>query len=258
MGKNAIFDDFMYQSENGHNSANFCLNGSPVVILDMYLWLLWRNNSGCIAFFRICLVNFHALDKRISENSYFLKIRKFSQFADGCRSQPSVFPLRICRIFLLLPGFDWGLLWYVWVNYSKILRNHNVWSQTAEPCSGFFFAPEFCSGVFYGVLGKTRMYRNFPRNFAFAMCQVLHLICLVVPAVGLICSYHMQLLTLRICSWIYYRVYTWGCSMWHIWCRSTKASNSGTRMLEPHCGAISSGFFCAPEHFTGFEEKHDF
>ena len=130
-------------------------------------------------------------------------------------------------------------------------------SQTAEPYSGFFVAPEFCSGVFYGFLGKTRMYRNFPRNFAFAMCQGLHLICLVVPAVGLICSYHMQLLMLRICSWIYYRVYTWGYSMWHIlWCRSTKASNSGTRMLEPHCGAISSGlFFFAPEHFTGFKEN---
>jgi hypothetical protein len=39
-----------------------------------------------------------------------------------------------------------------------------------------------------GFWGKTRIYRNFPRNFAFAMCQVLHLICLVVPAVGLICS----------------------------------------------------------------------
>ena len=104
--------------------------------------------------FSICLVNFHALDKRISENSYFLKIRKFSQFADGCRSQPSVFPLRICRIFLLLPGFDWGLLWYVWVNYSKILRNHNVWSQTAEPCSGFFLLRSFAPEYFICFWGK--------------------------------------------------------------------------------------------------------
>ena len=152
--------------------------------------------------FSICLVNFHALDKRISENSYFnYFLKNFFNLLTGAGVNRQYFHSGFAGYFSYYRRFCLKSALVCLVN-DKTLRNHNVWSQTAEPYCGAILR-SFCSGVFapehFMGFGKRHEFIVIFRViFAFAMCQVLHLICLVVPAVGLICSYHMQLLTLRI------------------------------------------------------------